>query len=312
MPNVQIAAACDLDRERARAAAPQTYTCAEEMLEGEDLNFLDVVTRAASHLELIELAAKKKLPVICQKPMAPDWETACQMVEVATKYQIPLMIHDNWRWQSWYQAAAAIIGRGHIGVPMRYQFRFRRREGVGPEPYPKQAYFRQLRRQLIDETLVHHIDTARFLFGNITSVYAEATTRNALILGEDDAILTLRHTNGVTGTIDGNRFLDFADGPGTDEACFEGDSGSMRLTARCEIWSGLEKIWSNEVKTGYRGDSVYATQAQFINCLETGPPYTDNARDYLENTFSVVEAAYQSIRERRSVETSEILTPARA
>jgi len=311
MPNVEITAACDYDMERARAAASHTYSSAEEMLDSEELDFVDIVTRSPSHLELISLAAKRKLPVICQKPMAPDWETARRMVEIAAMRRIPLMLHDNWRWQPWYRAAAALIGGGRIGAPIGYQFRFRRREGAGTEPYPKQSYFRQLHRQIIDETLVHHIDTARFLFGDIASVYAEAARRNPRILGEDDAILTLRHTNGVTGTIDGNRFLDFEDGSGTDEACFEGESGSLRLSARCEIWSGREKIWTNEVATGYRGDSVYATQAHFINCLETGRLPETNARDYLEKTFAVVEAAYLSISERRSVETGEILALAR-
>ncbi len=43
---------------------------------------------------------------------------------------------------------------------------------------------------------------------------------------------------------------------------------------------------------GYRGDNVYATQAHFIDCLETGRPFETGARDYLEKTFAVVEAAY--------------------
>jgi D-apiose dehydrogenase len=311
MANVHIVAACDYQIERAQTAALRAYASAQEMLEVEELDFVDIVTRSSAHLELISLAAEKKLPVICQKPMAPDWETACRIVEVVAKHRIQVMIHDNWRWQPWYRAAGAIIARGDIGMPIGYSFRFRRKEGVGPEPYPKQTYFRQLRRQIIDETLVHHIDTARFLFGDIASVYAEAATRNRAIVGEDDAILTLRHVNDVTGTIDGNRFLDLDDGSGTDEACFEGESGSIRITGRGDIWSGFKKIWTNDVVEGYRGDSVHATQAHFVDCLQTGRRGESSAGEYLEKTFAVVEAAYQSIRDRRSVETAEILSAAR-
>ena len=299
MANVHIVAACDYQLERAQTAALRAYASAQEMLEVEELDFVDIVTRSSAHLELISLAAEKKLPIICQKPMAPDWETACRIVEVVAKHRIQVMIHDNWRWQPWYRAAGAIIARGDIGMPIGYSFRFRRKEGVGPEPYPKQTYFRQLRRQIIDETLVHHIDTARFLFGDIASVYAEAATRNRAIVGEDDAILTLRHVNDVTGTIDGNRFLDLDDGSGTDEACFEGESGSIRITGRGDIWSGFKKIWTNDVVEGYRGDSVHATQAHFVDCLQTGRRGESSAGEYLEKTFAVVEAAYQSIRDRR-------------
>ena len=179
-----------------------------------------------------------------------------------------------------------MIARGDIGIPIGYSFRFRRKDGVGPEPYPNQTYFRKLRRQIIDETLVHHMDTARFIFGDITSVYGEALRRNPGILGEDYAILTMRHLKDVIGTIDGNRFLDLDDGPGTDEASFEGESGSIRITARCDIWSGSKKIWTNDVVSGYRGDSVYATQAHFVDCLETGRPCESSVgRIFREDLF---------------------------
>jgi predicted dehydrogenase len=311
MPNVQLVAACDYHIERARAAAARAYTSAEEMLRTEELDFVDIVTRSAGHLDLIALAVEKKLSIICQKPLAPDWETACRIVEIADKNRILLMVHDNWRWQPWYRAAGAMIARGDIGIPIGYSFRFRRKDGVGPEPYPNQTYFRKLRRQMIDETLVHHIDTARFIFGEITSVYGEALRRNPGILGEDYAILTLRHLKDVIGTIDGNRFLDLDDGPGTDEASFEGESGSIRITARCDIWSGSKKIWTNDVVSGYRGDSVYATQAHFVDCLKTGRPCESSVGEYLEKTFAVVEAAYQSLGSGRRVQTTEILSTAR-
>src|SRR5580692_450343 len=271
IPNAEIVAASDVSIERAQAAAGRAYASAEEMLQAEDLDFVDIVTRSTAHLELISMAAERGLAIICQKPMAPDWETACHIVEVSERYRVRVMIHENWRWQSWYRAAAAMIARGDIGTPLSYGFRCRLSNGVGDEPYPKQAYFRQLRRFMIDEVLVHHIDTARFLFGDIASVYAEGARRNNNILGEDHAILTLRHVNSTIGWVDGNSFLNHEDS-GLDEATFEGESGSIRLNRLGELWSGERKIWTDP-GTGYRGDSVYATQAHFIDCLESGRPF---------------------------------------
>jgi predicted dehydrogenase len=310
MPNVQIVAACDRDIQRAQAAAVRAYSSAEEMLDVEDLDFVDIVTRSTAHMELIAMAAVRGLAIICQKPMAPDWETACRIVEVSENSRVRLMIHDNWRWQPWYRTAHSIIARGDIGSPVGYGFRCRWPDGSGDEPYAKQAYFRELRRLMIDETLVHHIDTARFLFGNITSIYAEAERINARILGEDHAILTLRHVNQVLGWMDGHSLLDHeGPGPTLDEATFEGDLGSIRITNSGEVWSGHRKIWSNDFTKGYRGDSVYATQAHFIDCLETGLPFETSAREYLEKTFAVVEAAYSSVAWHRAVGIAEILSP---
>src|SRR5579863_3510770 len=92
IPNAEIVAACDVSLERARAAAGRAYTSAEEMLKAEDLDFVDIVTRSTTHLELISPAAERGLAIICQKPMAPDWETACRMVEVSERHGVRFMI----------------------------------------------------------------------------------------------------------------------------------------------------------------------------------------------------------------------------
>jgi predicted dehydrogenase len=307
--NAEIVAACDLSLERARAAAPRAYTSAEEMLRVEDLDFVDIATRSTVHLELISMAAERGLAIICQKPMAPDWATACRMVEISESHGVRFMIHDNWRWQSWYRAAGAIITRGDIGTPLHYGFHCEVSHGTGDEPYPKQAYFRQLHRFLIDEVLVHHIDTARFLFGDIAFIYAEGARRNPRIVGEDHAILTLRHVNSALGRVEGRTFLQHEDSKSThDEATFEGDSGSIRIDSLGGIWSGKRKLWTNDHVHGYRGDSVYAVQAHFIDCLASGQPFESGAREYLEKTFAVVEAAYASLKSHCRVKIAEIVT----
>jgi predicted dehydrogenase len=307
MPDAEIVAACDLSIERARVVAPRAYTSAKEMLQVEDLDFVDIATRSTTHLELISMAAERGLAIVCQKPMAPDWATACRMVEISESHDVRVMSHDTWRWQSWYRAAGAIITRGDIGTPLNYGFRCRVGQGTGDEPYPKQAYFRELPRFLIDEVLVHHIDTARFLFGDIASVYAEGARRNHRIVGEDHVILTLRHINGAMGLVEGHTFQKQDDTRSThDEATFEGGSGSIRVDNLGEIWSGEQKIWTNDQMDGYRGDSVYATLAHFIDCLKSGRPFDSGAREYLEKTFAAVEAAYASLTSHRRVEIAEI------
>jgi D-apiose dehydrogenase len=307
VPDAEIVAACDLSLERARAAAPRAYTSVEEMLKVEELDFVDIVTRSATHLDLISMVAERGLAIICQKPMAPDWATACSMVEIAERHGVRFMIHDNWRWQSWYRAAGAMIARGDIGTPLNYGFRCQVSHGTGDEPYPKQAYFRQLERFLIDEVLVHHIDTARFLFGDISSVYAEGASRNPRMAGEDQAILVLRHANGAMGSVEGHAFVKHNSSPTRDEAIFEGDLGTIRVSSSGEIWSGEQRIWTDDRVRGYRGDSVYGCQTHFIDCLKSGRPFESEAREYLEKTFAVVEGAYSSLLSRSRVEIADIV-----
>jgi D-apiose dehydrogenase len=141
LQDAEIVAACDLSLERARSAAPRAYTSIEEMLKVEELDFVDIATRSTTHLELISLAAEQGLAIICQKPMAPDWATACRMVEISERHRVRFMIHDNWRWQSWYRAAGAMIARGDIGTPLNYGFRCQVGHGAGEPKISRKSNF---------------------------------------------------------------------------------------------------------------------------------------------------------------------------
>ena len=312
IPEVEIVAAADPRLDRAEKFAKKTYPSAEEMLDRERLDFVDIVTRVETHLPLVRLAVQRKIPIICQKPIAPDWTTALEIVNAAESAGVSLMIHENWRWQEWYRVAQKMIARGEIGAPIGYGFRTRTRDGIGDEPYAKQPYFRQLRRLLIDEVLVHHMDTARFLFGEIDSVHAQASRRNPNVIAEDQAILVLAHEAGVHGWIDGHRLTDpNPDGPAMGDAFFEGELGIISIPATGDVYRNNVLAWKNDVAVGYRGDSVRATQAHFIAGLKAGGTFESAGRSYLR-TFAAVEAAYRSISERRCIPLSEILKPGSA
>jgi len=307
MEDVELVAACDLDPKRAQAAAPHTYSHAEEMLDHEQLDFVDIATRPASHLELTRLTLGRRIPTICQKPMAATWEEACEMAQLAKAAAVPLVIHENWRWQPWYRETRRLMDAGAIGSPVSYCFRTRQRDGLGCAAYARQPYFREMPRLLVYETVVHHIDTSRFLFGPIHALYARIRRHNDVIRGEDCAILILHHTADVDGVIDGHRFLD-PDPPGAamGEAWIDGDEAGLRINARGEIYRGGEQIYTPPPELGYKGDSVFATQRHFIETLRAGTPAESNAQAYLE-TFAAVEAAYRSVAERREVRPAEIL-----
>lgn len=307
IPGVEIVAAADPDLDRAQDAAKRAYSSAEAMFRNEGLDFVDIVTRPDSHLEMVELAAQNGVAAICQKPMAPDLAGAIAMTERAEKAAIPLMIHENWRWQPWYRVVQARIAAGDIGSPVTYCFRIRRNDGGGPEPYRLQPYFRRMPRLLMFETMIHPLDTARMLFGELSAVSASTRRQNPAIAGEDVCLMTLCHEGGINGIADGHRFLDLTgDSPPLGDAFFEGDHGWLQVAANGDVVGNGERIWRNTVREGYRGDSVRATQAHFIDCLRTGKPFETRARDYLKS-FAAVEAAYRSAAEGRAVKIEEVL-----
>lgn len=294
----RIVAACDTDLERARASAPEAFTDFEQMLDAVKPDFVDVATRPEWHLPMVRATAARGIPTICQKPLAPSWAECLELVRVVEKAGIPFMVHENWRWQPWYRVIAAEMEKGYLGAPVTYTFRTRKRDGAGPEPYTLQPYFRQMPRLLLHETLVHHIDTARFLFGGIDSIFTRFRRVNPVIAGEDQVLILTGHSSGLNGVIDGNRFLDLApDSPPLGDAQFEFSEAALRVSAVGDVTrlgkGGEELVWKNTVSEGYRGDSVRATSLHFVRSLAAGTPFESHGRDYLA-TLAAVEAAYRS------------------
>ncbi len=185
IPEASLVAACDPDLARAQAAAPAAYADFEQMLDEVKPDFVDIATRPELHLPMVRAAAERKIAIVCQKPMAPSWADCVEMVRCVEAAGVPFMIHENWRWQAWYRIIGEQVRSGSMGAPVTYTFRTRKRDGVGPEPYVLQPYFRVMPRLLLFETLVHHIDTARFLFGDLRTIYAQLRRVNPVIQGED-------------------------------------------------------------------------------------------------------------------------------
>jgi hypothetical protein len=96
-------------------------------------------------------------------------------------------------------------------------------------------------------------------------------------------------------------------GPTLDQAIFVGGLGTIRVSSLGEIWSGEQRIWTDDKVTGYRGDSVYSCEAHFIDCLKIGRPFESEGREYLEKTFAVVEGAYASLLSGCRVEIADIV-----
>jgi predicted dehydrogenase len=315
IPEAGIIAVADPDLPRAQAFAerhgiPRAYSAAEEMLRAERPQFLDIITRPDTHLPLTALAASHGVNVICQKPMAPSLEECREMVRTAEQAGIRLLIHENWRWQPWYREIRSLLDQGVLGRPFYLYFLMRTGDGRGPEPYAVQPYFRSMPRLLIYETLVHFLDTFRFLLGEIDSVYCETARLNPVISGEDAAWIHLHFRSGAVGLIDANRISGpvppppaFGDLRCEGSEAVLGMDGWGRLFLRPHGAQPAPHAYAVP-EQGYKGDSVFAFQQHALRCLLSGEPCESEGRAYLR-TVNLVEACYESASSRRVVAMEE-------
>lgn len=309
---VELVAICDVDREAAQTAAdrygvPGIYTDYSEMLDAEKPDFVDVITRPDSHLELTKAAVERGVAVICQKPLAPTMAECRDLVAVAANAGVPFMVHENFRFQPWYREIRKLINDGVIGDRLHaISTQTRTGDGWQDDAYlARQPYFRSMPKFLIFETGVHFIDTFRFLGGEISGVYASLRTLNPAIAGEDSGTVLFEFQSGAQGLWDANRYNESnAENPRYTfgETLVEGSGGAIRLHGDGRLM--IQRLGESEQQHHYEpsmanfaGDCVFATQQHFVECLLTDLPFETSGEEYLK-TLQVQEAIYQSAQAR--------------
>ena len=172
---------------------PSYYNNVESLLEKEDLDFVDIITDVGSHAYFTSQAAQRGLAVICQKPMAPGLEAAEQMLQSCRIHDVPLFIHENFRWQAPLRKLKSLLMDGVIGDPFKARISFCSAFPV----YDNQPFLSQLEEFILTDIGSHILDVTRFLFGEAESLYAHIQRVNPAIKGEDVASVVLRMKTGI-------------------------------------------------------------------------------------------------------------------
>jgi D-apiose dehydrogenase len=315
----QIVAICDRSEERLKIAGDQfeiaaRYTDAAQMLANEKLDFVDIATTAPSHRMLAEMAAGLGLAVICQKPLAPRLDDAKAIVDACSKADVPLMVHENFRWQSPIQKVKRVLETGTIGEVFWGRVSFRSSYDV----FSGQPYLAEGERFIVEDLGIHALDIARFLFGDANAVSAVIKRVNPKIKGEDVATILLDHGDGVASVVDCSYATQ-----GEQELFpqtlleIDGGKGSLRLNANYQLTvttSGRTTQtdvsppllpWASRPWHNIQ-ESVALIEQHWVDCLDEGRAPQTSGRDNLK-TFALVEAVYQSAAQARMVSLNELL-----
>ena len=180
---------------------PAVYGDPEELLDKEQLDFVDIITDVDTHSQFVHMAAQRGLPVICQKPMAPTLAEAEQMVAACRAAGVPFFIHENWRWQRPIREFHKLLNEGRIGTPFRARIHY-----VSSFPvFANQPFLRELDQFILTDIGSHILDVARFLFGEAQTLYCQThhvfrDLKQEPVKGEDVATVMLKTDRGMTVT----------------------------------------------------------------------------------------------------------------
>ena len=92
---VSLACICGRDTEKGRKTAERFqvpyYTDQEQMYRNEALDGVLICTPTYTHEEMVRRALARRVPVMCEKPLALDAETARRLVAEAADADVPFM-----------------------------------------------------------------------------------------------------------------------------------------------------------------------------------------------------------------------------
>jgi predicted dehydrogenase len=314
-----IIAICDRDPARLKIVGDQfgierRYGDAAALFAGEKLDFVDIATTAPSHRPLVEMAAAHRIPAICQKPLAPTLDDARAMVKACADAQVPLMVHENFRWQSPIQAVKRAIDGGTIGKPFFGRISFR----SGYDVFSGQPYLATGKRFIIEDLGIHILDIARFLLGDVSTITSRTARINPVIAGEDVATMLMDHEGGATSVVDCSYATKLAVEPFPETIVeIDGSEGTIRLeqgyrlTVTGRGGTSVSDVappllpWASRPWHNIQ-ESVVAIQQHWVDCMKSGREPDTSGADNLK-TFALVEAAYRGAESRRPVELASLL-----
>ncbi|CAN5143470.1 Gfo/Idh/MocA family oxidoreductase [soil metagenome] len=303
---VELIALCDQNIERAEEYAKifdveRCYDNAEELFNYEHLDFVDIITDVETHATIVKLAAAYNVPVICQKPMAPNLSIAKEMVAACAKAGVPFFVHENFRWQTPIRKVKEIISEGVIGNPFKAKVIFCSSFPV----FENQPLLAELDQFILTDVGSHILDICRFLFGDAKNLFCQINSVNQGIKGEDVATVFMEMDGNIQCIAEMSyaSILEHEQFPQT-YILIEAEKGSLFLGPDFEIRittrEGTESLHAPPemykwLDTNYAvvHSSIVDTNRDILNALQKHRQAETTGEDNLK-TVELVFASYDS------------------
>jgi predicted dehydrogenase len=241
--------------------------------------------------------------------MAPSIAEAEKMIAVCAADNVPFSVHDNWRWQTPIRELKRVLDSGVIGPVFRARIDYCNSFPV----FDNQPFLKTLEQFILADMGSHILDVTRFLFGEAARLYGQTQQITPGIMGEDVATVMLTMQSGATVVVN----LSYASRVEHDRfpetfIHVEGELGSVELAPDCWLRVTTERgtetrrcpppeyAWADP-KYALVHSSIVACHRDLFHALQTTTAPETSAVDNLK-TLKLVQAAYDSAREKRAVE----------
>jgi predicted dehydrogenase len=219
----RVVACADIMPGRAKEFAdkhgiPAAYEDVEEMLKNEKLDGVSVVTIDAAHAPASLAAIRRKINVMCEKPLADSVEQASKMVKAAKSAGVLTAVNFSYRNRPATQMAASLVASGKLGDIRHVEGEYLQSWLTLDWQVEPSLLWRLSKRHgsagVLGDLGVHLLDLISFVVGDLESLACDLTIfdKGVKRIGDyvfdvnDSVSALVRFKNGARGTLNTTRW----------------------------------------------------------------------------------------------------------
>jgi len=206
----EIKAVCDRDYNEAKKVA-DAYNLSDDavfidyqiMLDRADIEAVDLMVPISANFEVAKAVINSKKYLIAEKPFAASVEGAKELIRLANKNNVKILVAENIRYEEENVIIKSLIAENKIG---EIAYFIDNNITEFPADMLKDTFAATEWRQHPDfkggiflDSAIHHIARHRFLFGNVKSIYASGMPSSVDFIPYSCINALLTFENHVTG-----------------------------------------------------------------------------------------------------------------
>ena len=208
IPETRLVAIADPDAVAREAVAAEhevaAFASADELIGTPEVEAVVIVGPTSTHREHVIAAARRRLPIFCEKPPALSLAETREMKEAVERAGVFFQMGFMRRFDAGYAAAKSRVAAGEIGTPVLFKSSSR-------DPHRTTLEYANPKTSggMILDMGIHDFDLARFFMGEVRAVQTVAGTLaypELETVGDiDNAVVTLEFADGRLGVVDLSR-----------------------------------------------------------------------------------------------------------
>lgn len=166
------------------------------------VDIVDICTPTPLHHPLVLQAAAAGKAIVCEKPLARTTAQAIEMIAACERAGVPLLVAHVVRFFPEYALAQAMVARGEIG---RVAVTRLTRASFKPNADDPASWFHDPAQSggMLMDLMIHDYDYARWIGGEVESVYARSSLMQNPDSPYDYGLVILQHRNGALSHVEG-------------------------------------------------------------------------------------------------------------